>query len=249
MAAWYEERGDFRDESGTLVCGLCGEPKEDGLGFPILHRHQLDAISAADETEEARASRVAENRARCFRGEFRGLSGCTAETMAEDTPRELVGVMGAYVSDFAANRGIGRGLMLFGPVGRGKTHAAACICNMILDGGWRCLMTSTRRIRSQIESAYGSLNAVIESLCGNDLVVLDDLFRDRNTETGNEVVFDVVDALYKMRVPMVVTTNMSRNAVWSPPECIAAAVDRLRERCQMVELPESLPNRRQMTLA
>lgn len=246
---WYEEPGDFRDESGTLVCGRCGRPKEDPLGFPIVHWHQVDDISAPEETPEERAERIAENRRRCFQGEFMGLSGCVRSEMAPDTPRELLGVIDAYVADFPANRGIGRGLMLFGPVGRGKTHAAACACNMVLDGGWRCLMTSTRRIRSQVESRYGSLNAVLESLCRNDLVVLDDLFRDRNTEAGNEAVFDVVDALYKMRVPVIVTTNMSRNAVWNPPDCIAAAVDRLRERCQMVELPESLPNRRQMVLA
>lgn len=246
---WYEEPGDFRDESGTLVCGRCGRPKEDRFGFPIVHWHQVEDISAPEETPEARAERIAENRRRCFGGEFRELSKCIRSEMAPDTPRELLGIIDAYVADFTANRGIGRGLMLFGPVGRGKTHAAACACNMVLDGGWRCLMTSTRRIRSQVESRYGSLNAVLDSLCSNDLVVLDDLFRDRNTEAGNEAVFDVVDALYKMRVPVIVTTNMSRNAVWGPPDCIAAAVDRLRERCQMVELPESLPNRRQMVLA
>ena len=243
---WNAEPGDFESPDGTLVCGFCGKPKQTADGFPIVHSHQLASLVRHEETQAERAERILRNRGRCFAGEFRGLEGCTLATAAEDTDRDSAGAVMAYSRDFRAMRKAGHGLLLFGPVGRGKTFLAACLCNVLLDGGWRCLMTSTRRIRSQVEGAYGSLNSVVESLCRHDLVVLDDLFRDRNTETGREIVFDVVDALYKARVPMVVTTNLSGDSIRYPSQADQPVVDRLKERCRRVEMPASLPNRRQV---
>ena len=107
-------------------------------------------------------------------------------------------------------------------------------------------MTSTRRIRSEIDRTYGSQNDVLDRLCRNDLVVLDDLFRDKDTEAGREVLFTVVDALYKMRVPVIVTTNLSKDSLTFPNEGDAAVVERLKERCRRVEVAG--PNRRQVRM-
>lgn len=245
----YAEPGDFEGPDGLLVCGICGKPKEARCGeltFPVLHSHQLGALTRREETEDERRERIARNRERCFKGEFYEEGERDLFAVADpDTPALAVQECKSFVASFADDRRgrQGRGLILHGPVGRGKTFLAGCVCNSLLADGWRCLMTSTRRIRSRIESSYGSSNEVVERLCRFDLVVLDDLFRDRDTEAGREIVFTVIDALYKMRVPVIATTNASADFLAYPPGELQAAVDRLKERCHRV--PVDGPNRRQ----
>lgn len=247
---WYAEEGDWRDGSGKLVCGECGLYKEvlvgsdDGRALvePVLHRHQL---SRPEETEEQRASRIAGNRRACFCGEFSDLSACTFESAVEPDPLAFAQAE-AFCANFRGTHRSGEGLILHGPCGRGKTFLAACVCNRLLDAGWRCLFTSTRRIRSQVESRYGSGEAMLSALRRNDLVVLDDLFRDRDTEWGRELVFSVVDSLYASHVPVVVTTNVGRAALASPKPSDQPVVDRLKERCHAVEM--SGANRRQVSM-
>lgn len=247
---WYAEDGDWRDESGKLVCGECGLYKEalaeaaDGrtLVEPVLHRHQL---GRPEEDEAQRAARVAGNRRACFSGEFSELAACTFESAADPDGCAFFQAE-AFCSNFRGTRRSGEGLILHGPCGRGKTFLAACVCNRLLDAGWRCLFTSTRRIRSQVESRYGSTEAMLSALRRMDLVVLDDLFRDRDTEWGRELVFDVVDSLYASHVPVVVTTNVSKAALACPSPRDQPVVDRLKERCHAVEM--SGENRRQVSM-
>lgn len=250
----YEEPGDFRNPEGMLVCGYCGKPKEtepyaNGVRFPIVHDHQLQALVRHEETAEELSERIGRNRARCFAGEFaeEGIRD-TFDSAALDTDQAALQECQSFVKRFSQERmaKTGAGLILFGQVGRGKTFLAGCVCNALLDEGWRCLMTSTRRIRSEIDRTYGSQNDVLDRLCRNDLVVLDDLFRDKDTEAGREVLFTVVDALYKMRVPVIVTTNLSKDSLTFPNEGDAAVVERLKERCRRVEVAG--PNRRQVRM-
>lgn len=245
----YAEPGDFEDPEGILVCGFCGRPKEHrcgGMVFPVVHDHQLRDLSSHRETAEERARRIEANRSRCFAGEFCEEGERDRFELADpDSPFEALQECRSFVATFADQRKgrQGRGMILYGPVGRGKTFLAGCVCNALLDEGWRCLMTSTRRIRGDIERSYGSQNDVVERLCRNDLVVLDDLFRDRDTEAGRETVFTVVDALYKMRVPVIVTTNMRSESLTFPSDADQPVVERLKERCHRIAVEG--PNKRQ----
>ena len=251
----YEEPNDFRNPSGTLVCGICGEPKEtepyaNGIRFPILHAHQLQTLVSHKETDEQRAARIKRNRERCFAGEFYEEGQRDWFSAADfETDKDALTECEAFVRSFPESKRTksGAGLLLFGHVGRGKTFLAGCVANALLDMGYSVLMTSTRRIRSMIERSYGSQNEVIERLCKLDLVILDDMFRDKDTEAGREIVFDVTDALYKMRVPIIVTTNASVESLKYPPEPMRPVVDRVKERCRRVEVTG--PNRRQVKAA
>ena len=248
-ARMYAEPGDFENPDGILICGFCGKPKEvrcEGVAFPVVHDHQLADMTRHEETDEEKAKRIENNRTRCFAGEFVEEGERDRFELADDdSPQVALQECRTFVATFADQRKgkQGRGMILHGPVGRGKTFLAGCVCNALLDEGWKCLMTSTRRIRGEIERSYGSQNDVLERLCKNDLVVLDDLFRDRDTETGRETVFTVVDALYKMRVPVIVTTNMRADSLTFPSDADQPVVERLKERSHRIAVDG--PNRRQ----
>lgn len=253
------EGTDYVSPDGTIMCGICGLPKQtepmetrDGveIRFPILHNHQLDGLVRHIETDEERADRIKRNRAYAFRGEFAEEGERDRfDRAASDTDYAALQECKGFVSRFEKNKvaKTGAGLILYGHVGRGKTFLAGCIANELVDAGHRVLMTSVRRIRSDIERTYGGQNAVIEGLCKNDLVVLDDFFRERDTETGREITFTVVDALYMMRVPFIVTTNLSKDSLTFPNEKDAPIIERLKERGVRVEVTG--PNRRQVKAA
>lgn len=247
--AWNAEPGDFRDADGVLVCGTCGKPKEEG-GFPVVHEHQLASLNRRELTDAERAERARALRSRCFSGGFADLADrCTLDRMATDTDPSAADAVMRYVRLFGREyRRQGRGLLLHGPMGRGKTFLAACVCNALLDAGYRCRMTSLKAIRGRIEQRYGTEAAELEALRRNDLVVLDDLFRERDTEWGRELSQTVVDELYRNRVAVVATTNASPEAIKAPRgEHAAFVLERLKERCERVEVGG--PNRRQGAIA
>lgn len=242
----YWEPGDFYRE-GVLICGQCGKPKErlhpGGFKEKVTHWHQLegmreDAISIVEDKERRMRT--------CFSGEFSELrSECRLSKADPDTDPEALDAVGRFVKTMYENKAkkMGRGLLIFGHNGRGKTFIAGCLCNELLAKGYKALMTSTRRLRSQADERFGSRNDMLRWLCGFDAVCLDDLFADRNTDTGREFVFDVVDALYMRRVPVIATTNTSREYLMNPNDRDKPAIDRLKERCEKLEMKGR--NRRQ----
>lgn len=248
MTEWYRETMDF-EHDGKLVCGICGEYKEeecDGVKFPIIHDHQMEELYSKEESPRDRGRRLRKWRMACWSGEFRELEDeCRLLRADHDTQPEAIEAIDRFVRNMPENKAKknGHGLIIYGFNGRGKTFIAGCLCNELLDAGYRALMTSTRRLRAQCEEKFGSTNGIIEWLCRHDVVCLDDLFADKDTDVGREFVFTIVDSLYKMRVPVIVTTNMSREYLTNPRDADKPTVDRLKERCEKLELTGR--NRRQ----
>ena len=65
-----------------------------------------------------------------------------------------------------------------------------------------------------------------------DLLILDDLGAERGTEYALEQVFAVIDARYRSRKPLIVTTNLTLNALKHPDDLAHARIyDRILEIC------------------
>lgn len=245
---WYREPNDF-EADGVLICGMCGKPKEEVIGsvkFPIIHEHQLDTVFRKKEDALAIVERKQRWRNQCFAGEFRELANeCRLSRADIDTDQEALEAVNRFVKTMYENKHkkIGRGLLIYGQNGRGKTFISGCLCNELLDHGYMPLMTSTRRLRNLAEERFGNTQNIIDWLVRFDVVCLDDIFADKRTESGREFVFDIVDALYKMRIPIIATTNMSKQYLMNPSDADKPAIDRLKERCEKLEMTGR--NRRQ----
>jgi DNA replication protein DnaC len=242
---WWEEPGDYRDADGILHApdGRIKEHRYDnGTTFPILTYSEA-AENAT--TPERRAERIADNRARCFADALGEYAGCTFANLAEDTDENTYKACAAYVRTFEDKRRAGMGLIMHGKYGRGKTHMAACICNALIDEGYKCRMTSVRHLVNVGEEKWGSWANMLRELRRFDLVVLDDIGTERGSGYMDERVFDIVDNLYSYHVPVIVTTNLSADSIAHPTGAsMTRVMDRLKERCQTVEVEG--PNRRQM---
>ena len=132
----------------------------------------------------------------------------------------------------------GTGLLLWGSVGTGKTYIAACIAIALLDRAVPVMMTSFGRILAGMPSvASGEQSRYIDSFNTYDLLVIDDLGVERSTEYAVEQVYNVVDARYRAKLPLVVTTNRKLSEL-KDPEIIEKQriYDRILERCAPVKV-------------
>lgn len=150
---------------------------------------------------------------------------------------ELTNAMKAYVENFHDLRKDGKGLLLYGPVGTGKSFYAACVVNALIDRGYPCMMTKVTRLVDNVSGMWEGKQAYIDGLSRYELVVLDDLGVERNTEYMNEQVYGIIDSLYRAGVPMIVTTNNTPKQM-SVVEDIGKQriYDRVLERCHPIKV-------------
>lgn len=142
-----------------------------------------------------------------------------------------------YVENFGKMLENGKGLMLFGSVGTGKTFYAACIANALIDRGYPCLVTNFSRLVNTISGMYDGRQEYIDGLNKFDLLVIDDLAAERDTEYMNEIVQTIIDSRYRAGLPTIITTNLTADEIKHPADIRKQRVySRLLEMCIPVEV-------------
>lgn len=98
------------------------------------------------------------------------------------------------------------------------------------------LMTNFPTILNRLTGMFSEDRAdFIASLGMYDLLIIDDLGVERNTEYTMEQMFTVIDCRYRSRKPMIITTNLKLEEIKNPPDLAHARIyDRILERCAPV---------------
>lgn len=235
------EAVDYIGEDGLLVCGKCKRRKQFRgvlLGteriLPTMCRCQQEAV-ASREREKKRTDAIRTVK------ELRSLGIHELKlkdwTLAKSDNRNsrLMRATKAYADRFGEMKRAGKGLLLYGGCGTGKTYAAACIVNELIDNGVPCLMTNFSRV---LNSLWGvkDKQEYLDSLNRFDLLVLDDLGAERQSEYVAEQVFNVIDNRYRAKLPLIVTTNMSLRELTSSKTTNSRIYDRILEMCHPIEV-------------
>lgn len=124
--------------------------------------------------------------------------------------RDAVGVIRNFVRFFPENRS---GLLISGPVGTGKTHLAAAITNQLVDGLYSVICRNITDIIMLIRSTYGQKSdleewEIVDILTEKtDLLIIDDLGKERTSENTNTLLYQIANRIYEDEKPIVVTTN------------------------------------------
>lgn len=142
-----------------------------------------------------------------------------------------------YVENFSEMWKKGKGLLLYGNVGTGKTFISACIANALIDKGYPCLVTNFARLTNTISGMYDGKQQYIDGLDKFSLLVIDDLASERDTEYMGEIVQNIIDARYRSGQPLIVTTNLTADELKHPAEMRKQRIySRLLEMCVPIEV-------------
>ena len=208
------EEGDYHIE-GLLYCGKCKTPKQGTYKTPFGYVHPYILCKCAAEKkkreEQERTAREFRDMVKQFRRSGfpdRDMERMTFEANDGDGDQKVINIAKRYVDKFQEMRGRGKGLVLMGDTGTGKTYAAACIVNALIDQGYPCMITSLSREINTVQGMYDGKQDHIDSLNKYSLLVLDDVGVEGATPFRMEMIYNIIDTRYRSGLPLIVTTNI-----------------------------------------
>lgn len=229
----------------TAICekhGIEFEKRDFGRGYygvcPECAREEHDAKMLAEKAEWEQREIARNVQYRADRISNSGLpSRFIGKTFADyvvKTPEQKSVLSTA--KEYAQNKtglNAGRGLIITGTVGVGKTHLAAAIINEVIttENNINAIYTTARDMIRHIRSAWKNTDIdegdVIDRYAYAKMLIIDEIGIQFGTESEMIQMFDVLDKRYSEQLPTVMISNLT------PAELIGLLgeriIDRLRE--------------------
>ena len=250
------------EKDGVTYCGKCGMPikkvrrnsRGEEITIPLQCKCTNSSYAPAEMTEEEwrerRLARQEQQKEDMERARLLRLDENTRKAFDDVRLRQwtfdnddeanahISSVARKYADNFYTMLDRGKGLLLYGGVGTGKSYMAACIVNEVLNKDYPCRFTNFSRLANMLLGCpFDEKQEYIDSLQKYKLLVIDDLGSERSTEFMNEVVFSVIDARQVSQLPLIVTTNLTGDELKHPADIHSERVSsRLFEMCIPVEV-------------
>ena len=212
------EDGDYED-NGILMCGKCHTPRRkyiDANGKQILVPIPCKCRKAAGEAKQLEEQRQKdfESMQNLKKGSLidSKFKDCTFATcMIVPDNRQQVRLCKSYADRFEQMLEKNQGLLLHGNVGTGKSYLSACIANSIMERLHSVCATSMVKIMDLARDfkEKDTLANLEAKMMKADLLILDDLGTESNSSFASEIVYRVIDGRYRIKKPMVITTNLT----------------------------------------
>jgi len=182
-----------------------------------------------------RGARIPERYRGCSLANYNGVT---------ESQRAAKALARRYVESYPA---VSAGLLIFGPVGVGKTHLAAAILAELVDArGARGLFVDFTDLFDRIQASYArgndeSTEEILGPLRDVEVLVLDELGARRPTDWVRDVLYGVLNMRYNKKRTTIITTNFTDQADKPGVETLEVRVgsavrSRLYEMCQLVTI-------------
>jgi DNA replication protein DnaC len=140
----------------------------------------------------------------------------------------------AFVRSIEDNLDAGRGVWFDGPVGTGKTSLAILVAKAAKDAGRSYAVYPVPRLLAEIKRTFDrdasdTYLGFFRRLCTVDVLVLDDLGAEKQTEWVLEQLYSIVNERWQDRRSVVVTTNIPDADPDAPGRMLQASVRDLRD--------------------
>ena len=235
------EEGDYIQD-GLLHCGKCRTPKQTRVAVMgmVIYPKCLCKCEVERREQEAEAERKKEFAERIKKYRKMGFPQSQMEYWTFDNDdkgnEKLTNMAKRYVNHFDEFCKEGKGLLLYGGVGTGKTYIACMIANALIDKGYPVLVTNFARVLSTLQGTFEK-QEYLDSLNKFRLLIIDDLGIERDTGYAKEQIFNIVDSRYRAGLPMIITTNLTMQKLATEGDLADKRVyDRILERCYPVEV-------------
>lgn len=249
--AGQPENGDYYDSEGFLVCGKCHTRRQVEVNMPDLKAVPFDP------KKKVRVKMPVSCRCRAERRyqeeqmlqqdkDMRAMEALKRQSLMDERLRDVsfdsfrktndnaynLKLCLRYANHFDEMLAKNQGLLFYGGVGTGKTFAAACIANHLLNQRIPVIMTSFVKLLESMQGFSEDDSALIARLNRAKLLIIDDLGAERSTDYALEKVYDIVDSRYRAELPIILTTNLSMTELKESTDIRYTRIyDRIFEMC------------------
>lgn len=244
------EEGDYIGDDGLLYCHKCNTKKQTEVNVLGVIRRPMcmckcQAAKRAAEEEEYKRRKFEERVNELRRVGFPEADMRNWTFSNDDLANEkITKAAQKYVDNFSELRKNGKGLLLYGNTGTGKTYTACEIANALIDKGYPVLVTNFARILNTLQGTFEK-QEYIDGFNNYQLLVIDDLGIERDTAYAKEQVFNIIDSRYRSGLPMIITTNLTMEKIKNPEDIENRRIyDRILERCFPIEVEGSSRRRK-----
>jgi len=216
--------GDFTDADGILRCGKCKEPRRAYREFvdpDSSNPNQTNRLLVAVKCRCEREASEREKQERQAEKDMAVIQSLKAASLMDErmmTSRfsnfettkhneKQLRLCQRYATKFDLMVEKNQGLLFWGNVGTGKSYAAGCIANHLLERKVPVIMTSFVKLMAAMDADRSKSEELIDRLNRAKLVIFDDFGAERGTDTALERVYNIVDSRYRRKLPMILTTN------------------------------------------
>ncbi len=216
-AAKADKNAEDYYKDGVLVCGKCHTNKEKKIQLAGEYV-TVRCICKCESEERERIQKQKDYEEEMRRIERlkvaslmdAKLKSATLKTFTQkEDNQKLYTIVKNYVDNFETFYKGNRGLLFWGTVGTGKSYAAACIANELLNRKTPVVMTSFVKVLQVIQDNTENETEFVNRLCAARLLIIDDLGTERNTDYALEKVYNVIDSRYRTGKPLILTTNLN----------------------------------------
>jgi DNA replication protein DnaC len=268
------KEGDWYNGEGILHCGKCGQPMEhitrleniqikpeaiDDMDYEHRkiveetrrmlagRKHRIPCRCQENERQEyekaQRKRMIMDNRNACF-GKTPALFDFTFEF--DDNPEcNASQVSRRYSEEFTKYKESGWGLVYVGEVGHGKTYYACAVANKLLWKGYKVKYTNINDIIALTSKGCIPLSFVIDGLCENDLIIIDDLGAEEASDRMQARTFQIINTLSERKKSLIITSNISANELRNAPTAEAKRIySRILDRSTILTVNSEKGDRR-----
>jgi DNA replication protein DnaC len=148
--------------------------------------------------------------------------------------RAVIRQVRGFVRSIDEHLEAGRGLWFDGPVGTGKTSLAILVAKAAKDAGRSYAVYPVPRLLAEIKRTFDrdasdNYLGFFRRLCTVDLLVLDDLGAEKQTEWVLEQLYSIVNERWQDQRSIVVTTNVPDPDAEAPLRLLEHGARELRE--------------------
>lgn len=118
-----------------------------------------------------------------------------------------------------------KSIIISGNIGSGKTHLAMAIANELIKKGIKVQYMDYRKYIIAIKQNMldgDFYNQEINRMTYSDVLVIDDLFKGKITDSDINIIYEIVNTRYLDRAPVVITTEKSINQLLAIDEAIGS---------------------------
>ena len=235
------EEGDY-EKDGILMCGKCHTPRRkyiDANGTQLLVPVPCQCRKDAEEAQKVEEQRQKDfesmqslKKGSLIDSKFKDCTFATCKVVPDN--KRQVKLCKSYADRFEEMMEKNQGLLLYGNVGTGKSYLSACIANTIMERLHSVCATSMVKIMDMARDfkEKDTLTNLEAKMMKADLLILDDLGAESESNYAKEIVYRVIDGRYRIKKPMVITTNLTLESMQNCMDIDKKRVyDRILEVC------------------